>query len=232
MSDAIFQYGMELGKIFYEGKKFASPEEEINFLREEIKKREHMSGNASEVPREEIITGAIKDYAATPHSEIVSSSKTLRPHEAGAIVLQLTPESHDKQIEKMISVLHEHGLKSALHLVQKMKNAHLEDDFHRFLVQYIKAGYATPGLKEGNELWKPTHMTLYEVTLPEVDKEEAREELKKFISGMEQFYAGMLGSSGDAEYFTLEIANANGSDEFVFYIGVSDKRKELFEVSG
>ncbi|OHA15855.1 MAG: hypothetical protein A3H57_04115 [Candidatus Taylorbacteria bacterium RIFCSPLOWO2_02_FULL_43_11] len=220
---------MELGKVYYEGKKFSSPEEEISFLRQEIKKREILSGKIGDVPNEEVIKGAVKDYSLTPHEEVIEEKRVIRPEEAGSIVLELAPETHDKQIEKLIGVLHDHGLRNALHLVEKLKNPHLEDDFHRFIVQYIKAGYSATGLKENNELWKPSHMTLYEITLPEVEKEDAREELKKFISGMEQFYAGMLGGASEEDYFTVEIANANGSDEFVFYIGVGDNRKELFE---
>jgi len=220
---------MELGKVTIEGKKFSSPEEEIKFLRAEIEKRETMHGVTNEVPRDQTISAVVKDYARTPASEVIHPKNEIKPEVAGAIVLELSPEEHDKQIEELIGILHAKGIRNTITIVERMENPHLEDDFHRFIVQYIKAGYLATGLKESNELWKPAHMTLYEITLPEVEKEDAREELKKFISGMEQFYAGMLSGASEEDYFTVEIANANGSDEFVFYIGVGDNRKELFE---
>ena len=221
---------MELGKLSHpEGKKFSSPEEEIAFLREEIKKRETMAGGNPESPREEIISGAVKDYGNTPSSKIIHPTAEIKPHETGAIVLELAPEPHDSQIEQLIDVLYKKGLRNTLSVVEHMNNSHIEDDFHRFIVQYLKAGDEVPSLKEGNELWKPTHMTLYEITLPEVPKEEANQELKKFISGMEQFYAGIISGAKGDDYFTLEIANANGSDEFVFYASIPDNKCGLFE---
>lgn len=221
---------MELGKVSNpENKKFSSPEEEIAFLRGEIEKREKMTGGAPEAPREETIRETVKDYSHTPSSELIHPSVEIKPHEAGAIVLELAPEPHDNQIEQLIGILHKKGIRNTLSVVERMGNPHIEDDFHRFLVQYLKAGYAVSGLKENNELWKPAHMTLYEITLPEVPKEEANQELKKFISGMEQFYAGLLSGAKDNDYFTLEIANANGSEEFVFYSAVPDRKRDLFE---
>jgi hypothetical protein len=220
---------MELGKLTHEGKKFSSPEEEIAFLREEIKKRETMLGGTPEAPKEETIAAVVKDYGKTPPPEVIRPAAAIKPPEVGAIVLELTPEPHDRQIEQLIGILHGKGLRNTLSVVERMNNPHIEDDFHRFLVQYLKAGYLASGLKESSELWKPTHMTLYEITLPEVPKEEANQELKKFISGMEQFYAGMLSGAGKEDYFSLEIANANGSDEFVFYAAMPDRKRDLFE---
>src|SRR3989344_3091722 len=82
-------------------------------------------------------------------------------------------------------------------------------------------------------------MTLYEVVLPENlnNQEEGRAKtLKELISGMEQFLSGMLSvvaKDGTKDYkknyIVLEIANANGSDQFVFYVGVPDAYKSLFE---
>ena len=220
---------MELGKVTIEGKKFSSPEEEIKFLRAEIEKRETMHGVTNEVPRDQTISAVVKDYARTPASEVIHPKNEIKPEVAGAIVLELSPEEHDKQIEELIGILHAKGIRNTITIVERMENPHLEDDFHRFIVQYIKAGYLATGLKESNELWKPAHMTLYEITLPEVPKEEANQELKKFISQMEQFYAGMLSGAGKEDYFSLEIANANNSDEFIFYTSVPDSKRDLFE---
>ena len=113
-----------------------------------------------------------------------------------------------------------------------MNNVHIYDDFHRFLVQYIEAGLPVKDLPERSPLWRPLHMALFEISLPETTKEEAEKELKVLIAGMEQFYQGMLSvaerGTEDA-YFTVEIANANGSDETIFYVSVPTTKKALFE---
>ncbi len=220
---------MELGKILPEGEKMLTPKEEIDFLRREVEKREAMIGGNPEMPAESVVGGVIRDYSATLAGELMDPSFAVKPHEAGAIVLELAPESHDKQIEGLIDILEKRGLKNTLSVLERLNNPHISDDFHRFMIQYIKTGYFTKGLRNRDEMWKPSHMTLYEITLPEVPKEEAKEELAKFISGMEQFYAGMLAGAKDEDYFTIEIANANGSEEFVFYSAVPDSLRELFE---
>lgn len=82
-------------------------------------------------------------------------------------------------------------------------------------------------------------MTLYEVVLPEDNSGSSQEKtksLKEIISNMEQFLAGMLSvvtkddtKSYRENYIVLEIANANGSDQFIFYIAVPNNHKDLFE---
>jgi hypothetical protein len=71
-------------------------------------------------------------------------------------------------MKSLIGLLQEKGIKNTLSVVEKMGNPHIEDDFHRFLIQYIKAGYSVPGFSESSAIWKPGHMTLYEITLTEV----------------------------------------------------------------
>ena len=78
-------------------------------------------------------------------------------------------------------------------------------------------------------------MTLFEITLPP-PKEEAdkQKSFKEFIGAMEQFYAGMQsiseGKNNEKEnYFTLEVALSNTSDEVVVYASISNKYLSLFE---
>jgi len=174
----------------------------------------------------------IDNYAQTKHHEVLSPEYAIKDHEATEIVLQLTPETHDKQIEALISVIQEKGIRNAMHVVEKMNNPHLLDDFHRFLIQFIASGQPITGLKESDPLWKPLHMTLFEVSLPDATEEEKKKEVSQLVSGMEQFYSGMLSITDDTKnpgWFVIEIAKANGSDEFIFYVSVPTSRKELFD---
>ncbi|MDO8591049.1 MAG: hypothetical protein Q7R65_03685, partial [bacterium] len=175
----------------------------------------------------------LKEYGEKPREQVLAPDYALsQPHQE-AIVLELSPETHDKKIEELIAILEEKGIKNTLDIIKKLGDFHLEDDLHRFLVQYVKAGFAVKGLKEKTPISRALRSTLYEITLPELTKEEGEKELKQLISGMEQFYAGMLNISPETERnnesFSIEIANANGSSEFIFYASVSDSKRSLFE---
>ena len=218
----------------FEGQtKFASPQEELTRLRQAALTRiEQAKEGGQEVAPHEAAKEQVKQYAATAPTEVLHPDYALKPDQAEAITLELAPEEHDKQIEQLLGVMEEKGIRNAMTVAEKMNNPHLLDDFHRVLVQFIASNYPIQGLKEKDPLWKPLHMTLFEVSLPETSEEDKKKQLKELISGMEQFYSGMLSISSDRKdpaWFTVEIANSNGSDEFVFYVSVPTSRKELFE---
>lgn len=214
--------------------KFSSPQEELDYLRGEVAKHEKVMLEKGEaIPREAIITDKIIDYKAVKSEEILHPDYQLKPKEVESIVLDLSPEEHDAKMEELVSILQGKGLLNALSIVEGLKDAHLDDDFHRFLIQYIKAGLPLEGVRERSPLFRALKMTLFEVALPQSDEEEGKQKnLKELISKMEQFYAGMLSVSSEKagpDYFTIELANANNSEEFIFYISVPDSKKELFE---
>ncbi|MEK7575293.1 MAG: TraM recognition domain-containing protein [Patescibacteria group bacterium] len=218
-----------------EKKVFNSPEEELQFLRQEVSRHQAEAAvSGVEQTRDASASRAIKEYASTAQDIVLSPQYAMSPSRQEAIVLDLSPEAHDKKIEELVAILEEKGIKNTLGIIQKLGDFHLEDDFHRFLVQYVKAGFPVKGLQEKTPVSRALRSTLYEITLPELLKEEGGEkELKQLISGMEQFYAGMLGvapdAKRDADSFSIEIANANGSSEFVFYASVPDSKRVLFE---
>jgi hypothetical protein len=115
-----------------------------------------------------------------------------------------------------------------------MNDPHLSDDLERYLVQYIRAGFPVEGLTEGDPMFKALSMTLYEITLPEfADSEGGRQNaLKELVSAMEHFYSGMLSVSNESSgpgYYTIELAVANHSSDFIFYAGIPDGKCALFE---
>jgi len=214
--------------------KFSSPQEELDYLREQVAKHEKTFLEKGEtIPKENIITEKIIDYKTVKPEEVLAPDYQLKGREIEAIVLDLSPEEHDNKMEELVSILQTKGLMNALSVVEALKDAHLDDDFHRFLVQYIKAGLPISSVQEKSPFFKALQMTLFEVTLPQSGpKEEKSKNLKELISKMEQFYAGMIavstGTDG-ADYFSVELANANKSEEFIFYISVPNTKKELFE---
>ena len=217
--------------------KFKTPEEELSFLREHVKIREqeliekghfeHANENAARVVAEE--------YKKVPAQEAVHKDNLINKKEAEGIVLQLRPESHDGVMEELLGLMLVKGIRNALSVVEGMGNPHIDDDFHRILIQYLKTGQVVSDFKEGTPLYKSLHMTLFEVTLPPPHEEgDKAKGFKEFIGAMEQFYAGMNsiaeGKNNSAEnYFTLEVALSEASDEVVVYAGIPNKHLSLFE---
>ncbi len=222
---------------FKEMPKFKTPEEELSYLREHVKIREqelvekghfeHANENAARV--------VVEEYKKVPAHEAVHKDNLINRKEAEGIVLQLRPESHDGVMEELLGLMLVKGIKNALQVVDGMANPHIDDDFHRILIQYLKTGQVVSDFKEGTPIYKSLHMTLFEVTLPPAhDEADKAKGFKDFIGAMEQFYAGMNsiaeGKNNSAEnYFTLEVALSEASDEVVVYAGIPNKHLSLFE---
>ncbi len=215
-------------------KKFSTPEEEIAYLRSEVARHKEEAMKAGVESEPQLAAHhVLRNYEEKPAAEVLAPEFKMSERKAEGIVLELAPETHDTQMTELLSVLQSHGIKNALSVVEKLNNPHIEDDFHRFLVEYLKEGYPVTGLPERTPLYKALHMTLFEISLPEPEKPDERKSLKELISSMEQFYAGLMSVVDDKEayknVFTFEIANPNQSTEVVYYASVPTDKKELFE---
>src|SRR3989344_4862708 len=115
--------------------KFETPEEEIAHLREQIARHEIEKIGAA-IPAEEVV----RSYAKAPVGSVIPEKRALTPTEVGEIVLELKPETHDDKMAELLAILRERGVKNALLVAQKL-GPHIEDDFHRFLVEYLRVGY-------------------------------------------------------------------------------------------
>lgn len=217
--------------------KFKTPEEELNYLRAHVQAREeelikigHFENAKDNAARD--VIGAYKDV---PPEQALHKDNILSKKEHEGIVLALKPEPHDKVMEELLGILMTKGIRNALSVVSAMNNPHIDDDFHRVLIQYFKTGQAVSDFKEGTPLAKSLHMTLFEITLPPpTDEADKSKGFKEFIGAMEQFYAGMHSISEEKNnkkenYFTLEVALSNNSDEVIVYAGIPNKYIPLFE---
>lgn len=221
-------------------KKFSSVEEELDYLRKLVADREthlttHPESREREYERQEIISEELKSYSKKNADTLLHEHYQLKPQEQWEIILELSPEAHDRKMEELFALVQEKGVLNAVQIAHGFNNPHVESDFHRFLVEYMKKGYPLMGAKENMPVVKALKRTLYEVALPEAKKDGDRKTLKEMISSMEQFYAGMMSVSGISNQedvtnqFSIELAVADGSEEFVFYVSVPDTKKELFE---
>jgi hypothetical protein len=217
--------------------KFKSPEEELNFLRAHVSKKEQelIQKGHFEHARENATRDIISEYKKIPAREVIHKDNLLSKKESEEIVLKLKPETHDTVMEELLGIVVTKGIKNALTLAENMGSPHIDDDFHRLLVQYIKTGRGVPDLKEGTPLYKSLNMTLFEITLPPpIDEADKQKGFKDFISAMEQFYAGMHsiseGNNNEKEnYFTLEVALSSESDQVIVYAAIPNKHISLFE---
>jgi hypothetical protein len=217
----------------FAGAKFKNPEEEINFLRGEISRKEKaLSERNFSVEKNQVVAEQISRYRDLPPEQILHEDYSLSKTGLEAVVSNLSPEEHDKKIAELVSIMQEKGLKNTLSVLASLKDPHLEDDFHRFLVQYIQKGYKPKDFTPRDEKFRGVDMILYEVVLPEKKPDQDRKPLKEIISGMEQFFSGMLSvtlKDKEKNYIVLEIANAVDSDQFIFYVAVPETFKGLFE---
>ncbi len=184
----------------------------------------------------------IRDYSAEPVQEVLHKEYVMEEYESAGTAIGLKQEEHDRQVDELLLLAQEKGIKNALTISQKIGSPHLEDDLHRVLVQYIAEGMPADGLRHTGELWQAMHMTLYKVSISgSKSKQESdkAEELEKLLGAMEQLYLGMLssveGKSGlfglknNNKVFTVEIAVSEGSEEVAFYVSVPRGKKDLFE---
>jgi len=222
---------------FREMPKFRTPEEELDYLRAHVRKREEelVTLGHFENAKDNAVQDVVGAYKNIPIEEVIHKNSILEKKQTEDIVLALKPEPHDAVMEELLGIVITKGVKNALAVVESMGNPHVDDDFHRILIQYLKTGQVEIGFKEGTPMYKSLHMTLFEITLPPpMDEADKSKGFKEFIGAMEQFYAGMQsiseGKSNAKEiYFTLEVAIDNQSDEVVVYAGIPNKHLSLFE---
>ena len=217
--------------------KFKDSTEELDFLRAHIAKREKELKDQGKIEnsQENATKDIISEYKEIPAEKIIHKDQLFKKERVEEIVLKLKPEKHDTVMEELLGLMLTNGIRNVLSVVEKMNSPHIDDDFHRLLIQYLKNGQAVKDLKEGTPLYKSLNMTLFEITLPppqdEADKSKG---FKEFIGAMEQFYAGMNSISEDTynekeNYFTLEVALSSQSDSVVIYGAVPNRYISLFE---
>lgn len=216
--------------------KFKNPEEEINFLRAHILEKEKLlNEQGKEVNREHEAHNIINEYRKYEPEEVMHRSVAINKKEIDNIALRLHPEEHDNKMEELLGLLLDKGISNTLAIVEKMNNPHIDDDFHRFLVQYLSNTHKIPGLKENTPLFRSLDMKLFEISLPDMnDNEGNKKNLKELLSAMEQFYAGMHSVGEGREnlnrkHFTLEIALSEDDENFIFYTAIPTNKADLFE---
>ncbi len=209
-----------------------SPEEELAYLQQkfEQKRAEVLSVNA---PRSEksISSEVVRSFVASPPKELFGARSNMQETVIAGIVLKLKPESHDVRMEELYKVAVGRGMYTALKVVEKLNDPHLEDDFHRFVSELIREGHGIKGLKEKTDLGKSIHHTLFEVEIPKIVDVEGvqRQSPKELFQKMEGILSALQGDQKERETVTLEIANSVGQEALIFYASVPIAWTNRFE---
>jgi len=215
--------------------RFKTPQEELAYLRAQVAEKERQIVDLGHTPEHAATTyEELQRYKQEPAHKVLHETHQMSETEVDAIVLDLPPDDDDAVMGELLGVLQEKGIKNSLSVADKLRNPHLEDDFHRVLVQYIAHGYPITDLQARTNLWNTLHMTLFEVTLPDQGEADQDKPLKELVSAMDQFYIGMF-SIDDSQkkigdrYFVLEIAVSGDREDIVFYMAVPSDKEDLFE---
>ncbi|MEK7460204.1 MAG: TraM recognition domain-containing protein, partial [Patescibacteria group bacterium] len=212
-----------------------SPHEEIEYLRAQIAEKERsVEFSRGNLEREAVVKEKVLEYRAVPSEGILAPGYHVTSDEIEKVVN--LGKDHKGTIDELMRVMNERGIKNALAILEKLNDPHMEDDFHRFLVQYFIDDKVAEGFSKERVLFRALRMKLYEITLPPIDPKGTERNFGDLVTGMEQFYAGMLsveerkpGWRDVKSYFALEIALSNFSSEIVFYASVPSERADLFE---
>ena len=225
---------MEQEGLNLETQKFASPEEELQFLREQSAQKELLWQETQSQSPESAISATVTEYGKSAPAEKLEEHLLIENPQFEAVVEHIGSVPHREKMREIYHVLAEKGVLNAIKITQALNNPHIEDDFHRVLVEYIRTGAIVPGLEKERNLATLLSMTLFEVTLPFAGMHEGEKILtfKEVIYEMERFYLGMIPLEGAAMqnygHFTLELVLSNFSNDIVFYVGVEKHMKDLF----
>ena len=207
---------------------FASQEQEIAHIASESQKA-YILQESPNTTLESATRSTIEKYATVEAYDFLHESRALPDHQVEQIVLRLKPEPHDKKIEELFSMMLDKGIKNALDVVKKLGDPHLEDDFHRFLVQYLHTIGAIPGLKDSEELHRDLSHTLFSIALPPETNPDKPDDFKKKIGAMGQLYTSLVSLVGLNNTVSFELAVENTRKDIVVYIGIPKNSIDGFE---
>lgn len=203
--------------------KISNLEQELQFLRTQIAEKQKQNPEASIDQN----TKEITQQVLSQKKELYKEDFLHNEQQTDAITLELKPEEHDDTIASLIEIIKKYGVINAVEVIAKLQDAHINDDFHRFLTEYIKEGYPTYS-KETEESLRPLKRILYEVLIPK--KEQSQENIQEHIHKMYALISGIKSfSEYSDEYLSFEITNPVGEKHFTVFVSVYEKVKDIFE---
>ena len=165
---------------YNESQKFSSPEEELKYLREQVAHKENAMWQEQTAPAnktEAAISATITEYGKQVPETKLEEHLIVENPQFETVVEHIASLPHREKMREIYQILAEKGVLSAIKLSQALGNPHIEDDFHRVLVEYVRTGAIVPGLEKERDLSMLLHMVVYEVTLPFAGMQEGEKVL-------------------------------------------------------
>lgn len=219
-----------------------SPEQQMNKLREQ----DRTGGNGGSGGGHTYSGGT--DVSVTPLAERLEPQGTADERQEsnqGTVELDLSPDANDKDMEHLLGLLQQKGMEAVIKELDRIDNPHIEDDFHRLLIQYKQGGHKIPKLAKNHSLRKALDFALFEVAIPVSTGASGDRSLKEIFVQMEQLYLSLIphipkvypvffkGPSRRKlilkEHFVLELAVSQESEDAVFYIAIDRAKRDNFE---
>lgn len=208
--------------------KFSNPEEELRYLRERVRIQHEALGTPEGLQeRGRVVARELTSYADIPATRVLHEAYVMPEHETLRMALKLESESHDTQMDGLLDVLSERGVRNALSVAARLGSAHLEDDFHRMLVRYVAEGLPVRNLPRNEAVRSALRVTLFEIKPQGMGGRE--QGIKETLASSEQLYVGLLGLLGAHESFSLEIAVPEGTEAASLYLSVPSARAAIAE---
>jgi len=212
--------------------KFKTPEEELQYLRERVAQKEReLEAAPNRFEKDRIAKREVAEYSDIPTAKILHEAVVMPEHEILRSILKLEPEIHDAQIDGLLKLVQEKGIRNALSVAQRMKNPHLEDDLHRAIVRYIAEGLPNTGTELPEKIRRALHLALFEIE-PQGrgdDADAKNQKLELVLSSSQQLYAGLMSLVAHDEGFSLELAVPEGSERATLYLAVPGDKKTVAE---
>src|SRR5690606_33136786 len=114
--------------------RFPAPEDEVALLRQEVKR---LRAEKEDLSVEEAAKEAVETYRVMPTKAALPAERVMPERLVKMTALGLTVEDHDSQVESLLALLPEKGVKNVLEIAEKTNDPHVVDDLHRALVAYV-----------------------------------------------------------------------------------------------
>lgn len=214
------------------GDKNLSPEQNLSKQKENSRTGGYGGGRKRDYNYDEAPLAPIPE---APHTKV-----QYEPEEPKGYTLELTPDANDKDMEELLNILNTRGIDAVFKQLDRIRNPHLEDDFHRLLIQLRREGHPIKGLDPKSDIGRALDFVLLEVQVSEQSGG-----LQDVVTQMELFYQAVVPFTGlpdpiffkdwrkrkaiHKDHFSMEIAVSHSEQDVVFYLAVPRKRRELFE---
>src|SRR4051812_27292424 len=95
--------------------KFTSPQEELAYLRQQVaEKQAALDAPDNKFETDRIAKREVAAYGDMPAATIIHETVVMAEHDIVHNVLKLEPETHDKQVDEILRLVQQSGIRNAL----------------------------------------------------------------------------------------------------------------------